>query len=152
MGNHEAWTTVDVAPNVLFDRLSDLDHLPEYIPWLTSLHRTGETPVTAQGPEARRPHQAVHEDVDVTVGGGHREGWIDVLDEDRILRWGMDGPHRYGGELAVDFVADGTSKLTVRLHTTETTNVDEELDRTLATIKSAVEHDQPTESSEGKQR
>ena len=148
MAEHEAWTTVDVAPNILFDRLSDLDHLPEYLPWLTSLHRTAELPVTAQGPEARRPHQAVREDVDVTVGGGHREGWIDVLDEDRVLRWGMDGPHQYGGELIVDFVADGTSKLTVRVHTTETTNVDEELTQTLSTIKTAVEHDQPTESEQ----
>jgi hypothetical protein len=146
MADHEAWTTVDVAPNILFDRLSDLDNLPEYLPWLTSLHRKAETPVTAQGPEARRPHQAVREDVDVTVGGGHRGGWIDVLDEDRVLRWGMDGPHGYGGELIVDFVADGTSKLTVRVHTSADTPVDEELDNTLSSIKSSVEHDQPTES------
>ncbi|MFG1905592.1 SRPBCC family protein [Kribbella sp. NPDC048928] len=146
MGNHEAWTTVDVAPNILFDRLSDLDRLPDYLPWLTSLHRTVETPITAQGPEARRPHQAVREDIDVTVGGGHRGGWIDVLDEDRILRWGMDGPHEYNGELAVDFVADGTSKLTVRVHTTTEGPIDAELDNTLSAIKTAAEQHPPTES------
>lgn len=138
MGDYEASTTIDVAPNLVFERLSDLGKLPTYIPWLTSLQPT-EVPADAQGVEARRPHQPVHEDVDVTVGGGHREGWIELVDEDRTLRWGMDGGHRYGGELVVDFVADGTSKLTVRLHTTEPTGVDEELDRTLTTIKAMLE-------------
>lgn len=147
MGDHEASTTVDVAPNILFDRLSDLGHLPEYLPWLTSLHRTDAVPASAQGPEVRRPHQAVHEDVDVTVGGGHRDGWIDVLDEDRVLRWGVDGPHHYRGELIVDFVADGTSKLTVRLHTTDSSAVDDELDRTLAMIKTRFENHAPAESA-----
>ncbi|GAA1594512.1 MULTISPECIES: SRPBCC family protein [Kribbella] len=146
MDAHEASITIDVAPNILFDRLSDVDRLPEYLPWLTSLHRTAESPVTAQGPEARRPHQAVREDVDVTVGGGRRGGWIDVLDEERTLRWGTDGPHEYGGELTVGFVADGTSKLTVRVHTTAAAPVDDELEHTLTTIKSTVEHHQPTES------
>ncbi|MFD7160463.1 SRPBCC family protein [Kribbella sp. NPDC059898] len=139
MGEHEASTTVDVAPNIVFERLSDLSKLPGYIPWLTSLHPTPEVPATAQGAETRRPHQAVHEHVDVTVGGGHRDGWIEVLDEERTLRWGMDGEHRYGGELIVGFVADGTSTLTVRLHTTESTGVDEELDRTLTAIKTILE-------------
>ena len=147
MGDHEASTVVDVAPNILFERLSDLDQLPEYLPWLTSLHRTEELPVTAQGPEVRRPHQAVHEDVDVTVGGGHREGWIDIVDEDRVLRWGMDGAHEYRGELRVGFVADGTSTLTVRVHTTSDAPVDEELARTLTTIKTTVESHLPKEQS-----
>ncbi|TCC01543.1 SRPBCC family protein [Kribbella soli] len=146
MSDHEASTTIDVAPNILWDQLSDLDHLAGSVPWLTSLHRTAEVPTTAQGPEARQPHQAVHEDVDVTVGGGHRAGWIDVIDEDRVLRWGMDGPHEYHGELIVDFVADGTSKLTVRVHTIAASPVDDELERTLSAIKATVEHHQPTEA------
>lgn len=87
----------------------------------------------------------MHEDVDVTVGGGHREGWIDVLDEDQVLRWGTDGPHEYGGELIIDFVADGTSKLTVRAHTTATGPVDEELERTLSALKTSAKQ-QPTEA------
>jgi hypothetical protein len=146
MTSHEAWTTVDVAPNILFDRLSDLDHLPEYLPQLTALRRTEATPVEAQGPEARRPHQAVHQEIDVTAAEGHREGWVDVLTEDRILRWSTDGPHDYHGELIVDFVADGTSKLTVRLHTTDPAPVDKELEQTLSGIKAAVEEHLPTES------
>ncbi|HEY4569733.1 MAG TPA: SRPBCC family protein [Kribbella sp.] len=142
MGNHEAWTTVDVAPNIVYDRLSDLDRLPDFLPWMTELHRTSVRPAEAQGPEARRPHQAVHEEVDVTsVGSGPQEGWIDVLDEDRVLRWGSTGPHEYGGELQVDFVTDGTSKLTVRVHTTQDRDVEAELGEALATIKSTLEHE-----------
>jgi hypothetical protein len=142
MGNHQAWTTVDVAPNIVYDRLSDLDHLPEFLPWLTELHRITARPTEAQGPEARRPHQAVHEEVDVTAEDSSRhEGWIDVLDEDRTLRWGTAGPHEYEGELLVDFVADGTSKLTVRVHTTHDADVETELEQTLAEIKSTLEHE-----------
>jgi hypothetical protein len=147
MTTHQAWTTVDVAPNVLFERLSDLDHLPDHLPWLTSLRRLRSTPVESQGPEARRPHQAVHEDVDVTAGSGHRDGWIDVLDEDRILRWEVAGPHAYHGELAVDFVADGTSKLTVQLDTTADADIDRELEQALSDIKTSFEHNPPKEQS-----
>jgi len=142
MGHHEAWTTVDVAPNILYDRLSDLERLPEFLPWMSELHRTSARPVEAQGPEVRLPHQAVHEEVDVTADAtGRQEGWIDVLDEDRILRWGAAGPHEYEGELLVDFVADGTSRLTVRLNTTHDANVDAELEQALAGIKSTLEHE-----------
>ncbi|MEU4194206.1 SRPBCC family protein [Kribbella sp. NPDC026611] len=141
MGDHEAWTTVDVAPNIVYDRLSDLERLPEYLPWLTELHRTEARPVEAQGPEARLPHQALHEEVEVAAGDDHQEGWIDVVDEDRVLRWGAAGPHDYQGELSVDFVADGTSKLTVRVHTSREADVDAELERTLAEIKTTLERD-----------
>jgi hypothetical protein len=141
MPDHEAWTTIDVAPNIVFDRLSDLDHLPDYLPWLTDLHRTAARPAEAQGPEARRPHQAVHEEVDVTAGDSHQEAWIDVLEEDRILRWGAAEPDDYHGELLVDFVADGTSKLTVRLHTSHGSDIDHELEETLTDLKSTIEHD-----------
>jgi hypothetical protein len=142
MGHHEAWTTVDVAPNIVYDRLSDLEHLPEFLPWMTELHRTSARPVEAQGPEARRPHQAVHEEVDVAAEGTpHREAWIDVLDEDRMLRWGTAGADDYQGELLVDFVADGTSKLTVRLRTSHDDNVDAELEQALAGIKSTLEQE-----------
>jgi uncharacterized protein YndB with AHSA1/START domain len=139
MGNHEASTTVDVAPNIVYDRLSDLDRLPEYLPWMTGLRRTAGRPAEAQGPETRRPHQAVHEEIDVAAGDAHQEGWIDVIDEDRVLRWGAAGPHEYEGELQVGFVSDGTSRLTVRVHTTSEADVDAELERALAEIKTALE-------------
>ena len=55
----------------------------------------------------------------------------------------------YNGELDVDFVADGTSRLTVRLHTTHSTDqaIDDQLRRALAAIKTTIERP-PTTSSQ----
>jgi uncharacterized protein YndB with AHSA1/START domain len=150
MADHEASTMVDVAPNILFDYLSDIDHLPEYLPWLSDVHRTDSRPVEAQGLEARRPQQPVHEEVEVTAdlptGGSVEtkpgEAWIEIVEENRRLRWGAAGGHDYHGELDVDFVADGTSRLTVRLHTTHSPDqaIDDYLHHALKTIKTTIEH------------
>ncbi|TCO12872.1 hypothetical protein EV652_12843 [Kribbella steppae] len=150
MADHEASTTVDVAANVLFDYLSDIEHLPDYLPWLTDVHRAAPRPAEAQGMEARRPQQPVHEEVEVTAhvpAGGepdqtvHSEAWIDIVEENRSLRWGAPGEQDYHGELDIDFVADGTSRLTVRLHTTHTPDqdIDDYLHHALETIKATVE-------------
>ncbi|MFF0341543.1 SRPBCC family protein [Kribbella sp. NPDC004875] len=150
MGDHEAWTRIDVAPNVVFDRLADLDHLPDYLPWMTAMRRTRPRPVEAQGLELRLPHQPVHEEVDVSTEGiGHEAGWIDVIDEDRVLRWGAEGAHEYAGELTVDFVADNESKLTVRVRTKHDEAVDAELSEALAGIRSLLEHSPSSESDSG---
>ncbi|MEV4264692.1 SRPBCC family protein [Kribbella sp. NPDC049584] len=148
MGDHEAWTTIDVAPNIVFDRLADLDRLPRYLPWLTEVHLMAPRPVEAQGPEVRLPHQAVRQEVDMTAGDAHEEGWVDVLDEDRILRWGTETQSDYQGELVVDFVADGTSKLTVRLRTSHDDGVDAELGQALAELKATLEQESRHPESE----
>lgn len=150
MADHEASTTVDVAPNILFDYLADIERLPEYLPRMTEIHRTSPRPDEAQGMEARRPGEPVHEDVEVTavVPGGesgeqerHSEATIDIVEENRKLRWAAPGDSEYHGELDVDFVSDSTSKLTVRLHTGHDANpaVDEELRRSLEGIKTTLE-------------
>ncbi|WP_329000029.1 SRPBCC family protein [Kribbella sp. NBC_00709] len=146
MAHHETWTTVDVAPNILFEYLSDLDNLPEYLPRLRDVRRTEPRPGEAQGLEARRSKQAVHEDIEVTaeVPSGRQvrgEAWIEVVEENRSLRWGSPGEHDYHGELDVDFVADGTSRLTVRLDTAHAADedTDGELQHVLETIKSSLE-------------
>jgi uncharacterized protein YndB with AHSA1/START domain len=145
MGDHQASTRIDVAPNDLFDRLADLDHLPDLFPWMTGLRRTRPRPAEAQGLEIRLPHQPVHEEVDVTtVEAGDEEGWIDIVDEDRVLRWGAGGPRHYAGELTVDFVADNTSMLTVHVRTDHDEAVDAELDEILAGIKFTLEHQSPS--------
>ncbi|WP_433004313.1 SRPBCC family protein [Kribbella sp. CA-294648] len=150
MADHEASTTVDVAPNILFDYLADIEHLPEYLPRLTDVHRTGPRPDEAQGMEARQPGEPVHEEVEVTAvvptgGSGeqeqHSSATIDVIEENRKLRWAAPGESEYHGELDVDFVSDGTSKLTVRLHTGHDADpaVDEELRHSLEGIKTTLE-------------
>lgn len=129
MGDYEATTTIDVAANVLFDKLKDVERLPAYLPQLADAHRTGadNVEVTAElGPD------------------GHRESgqaWVEVVEDGRRVRWGTPGPRHYEGELDVDFVADGTCLLTVRLHTdrTDGPEVEEALHQTLAGIKRTIE-------------
>jgi uncharacterized protein YndB with AHSA1/START domain len=146
MAHHEAWTTVDVAPNILFEYLSDLDNLPEYLPRLSDVHRAEPRPAEAQGMEARRPNQPVHEEVEVTaeVPSGreiHNDAWIETVAENRTLRWGAPGEHDYHGELQVEFVADGTSRLTVRIDTAHATgqDIDNALEKALDGIKASLE-------------
>jgi uncharacterized protein YndB with AHSA1/START domain len=146
MGDYEATTVVDVAPNVLFDYLSDVERLPEYLPQMTEAHRLDAPTAQSQGAEARKPGEAVHERVEVAaVVGDEREvrseATLDIVEEGRKIRWSAPGPHEYHGELEVDFVADGTAQLTVRLHTdhAEGPSIEEGLERTLAGIKARVE-------------
>jgi hypothetical protein len=136
MGDYEASTTVDVASNVLFEYLSDVEHLPDYLPQLTAARPAGES---AEG-ERVEVEAVIQPDGEAErkVAG---EAWIEVLDDGKKLRWGAPGPHDYHGELDIDFVADGTSMLTVRLHTehTDGPSVEAALQRTLSGIKSAAE-------------
>jgi hypothetical protein len=55
--------------------------------------------------------------------------------------WGAPGGDDYHGELDVDFVADGTSRLTVRLHITHPTHaaIEDQLNRAVESIKTTVE-------------
>jgi len=160
MAHHEASATVDVAPNILFDYLSDLEQLPNYLPRLTGVHPTAPAPAEAQGMEARQPNQPVHHEVEVTAvePPGHTvrsEAWIDVVEENRTLRWGAPGDTGYHGELEVEFVADGTSRLTVRLDTDHPDDpaVDQELGHALDAIKTSLEQTTPGESpNEGETR
>jgi uncharacterized protein YndB with AHSA1/START domain len=156
MAHHEASTTVNVAPNILFDYLADIEHLPEYLPRLTEVRPTTPEPAEAQGMEARRPRQPVHREVEVTAeeppGRTVRSAaWIDVVEEKRSLGWGTPGEPGYHGELEVEFVADGTSLLTIRLDTThaEDAAVDAELYRALNGIRSSLE--QANHATEGDQ-
>jgi len=146
MAHHEASATVDVAANLVFEYLSDVQHLPAYLPRLTDVRPTAPPPADAQGMEARQPQQPVHHEVEVTADEPsgqtvRSEAWIDVIEENRTLRWGAPGDSGYHGELEVDFIADGTSRLTVRLDTDHPASpaIDTELQRALTTIKSTLE-------------
>ncbi|MDX6281843.1 MAG: hypothetical protein QOH03_2914 [Kribbellaceae bacterium] len=132
MGDYEASTTVGVSAEVLFGYLSEVEHLPDYLPQMTEAHRTEGDKVEVAA-------------VIQPEGGPKREvsgkAWIDVVEEGKKLRWGATGAHDYHGELDIDPAADGTSLLTVRLHTdhAEGESIDDGLQRTLAGIKTTIE-------------
>ncbi len=133
MGDYERSTTVSVAPARLFDYLADLTHLPSYLPRLTS--------VTPQGGD--KYQVSAHIDPpDGPARDVEGEAWMKVKEAGRTLSWGSTGPNHYRGELDVDpGDDDGSSKLTVRIHTerVEGDSIDSGLEETLAGLRRAVE-------------
>jgi hypothetical protein len=155
MADYEASRTVDVASNVLFDYLSDVERLPEYLPQIDRAHLLHDEPPPSEPYQLPEPGETgvEHVEVDVHPEGGHpvhEEAWIKVVQHGRKLQWGAPGNHDYHGELDVDFIADGTSKVTVRLHTEHGggPDVERQLEETLATIKAVAEHRPTRESGE----
>ncbi|WP_295694778.1 SRPBCC family protein [Lapillicoccus sp.] len=133
MGDYEESTTVAVSANELFGYLQDVKNLPHYLPRLTSVTPSGDGTYTVtahiqpEGGEAR------------DVEG---EAWMSVKTEGRTLAWGSAGPHNYEGELDVEpGDAEGTSRLTVRLHTerAEGPSIESGLKETIAGLKDAAE-------------
>ncbi|MEU2165826.1 SRPBCC family protein [Streptomyces chengbuensis] len=133
MGEYSDSITVHVPPDRLFAYLSDVEHLPSYMPRLTSVHpHDGDhVTVTAHIEPADAPEQ------DVTS-----EAWLHVVEEGKSLEWGAPGPHDYRGRLHVDEGEDaGTCRLTVELHTEHTggAQVHRGLKEALTGIKRAAE-------------
>ncbi|MDX6261326.1 MAG: hypothetical protein QOH84_3014 [Kribbellaceae bacterium] len=133
MGDYEASTTVDVSAEVLFGYLSDVEHLPDYLPQMTEAHRTDGDKVEVAAviqPEGSPQRE---------VSG---KAWIEVVEEGKKLKWGAAGAHDYHGELDIDPAPEGTSLLTVRLHTdhADGPSIDDGLQQTLAGIKTAAEN------------
>ena len=133
MGDYEKSTTIAIAPAELFGYLSDVRNLPAYMPRLTSARPQpdGTVDVTAHINPADGPERDVE-----------GEAWVKVKEEGRTLQWGAAGPHDYHGELDVDPGGeDGTSTLTVRLHTerAEGEDIDRGVQETVDGIKRAVE-------------
>lgn len=133
MGDYSRSVPVGVAPDRLFDYLSDIRNLPRYMPRLTSAEPTeGDTVrVTAQIAPEGEPEQVVE-----------NEAWMRVREAGRTLEWGSTGDNDYRGELDVDDGSDAeTSTLTVRLHTErdEGDDIDAGLEEALNGVRDAVE-------------
>jgi hypothetical protein len=130
MGDYGRSTTVDLPVDDLFDYLSRVDNLPEYMSRMTEAHSVGGDEVSV---EAR---------IDPTSGGErtvHGEAWFRIDADHRRLEWGSAGPHDYHGELEVAGAGQG-STVVVRLHTLhdDAEAIDHGLDETLANIQRLV--------------
>jgi ribosome-associated toxin RatA of RatAB toxin-antitoxin module len=100
MPEYEQSGTVTAPPDQLFAYLSDVHHLPEYFPHMTSAEPSGGETV----------------DVEAEVAGDHKqaEAWFHVDADERRIEWGSQaGP--YHGWMQVDGV-DGGSLVTIHLH------------------------------------
>jgi Polyketide cyclase / dehydrase and lipid transport len=101
MPEYEETQTVNAAPDVVFDYVSDVDHLPEYIPHMVLAHATGDRLRVA-----------------ADVQGRHEEGdaWFRADHDHRRIEWGADDSGRYQGWLQVSGSGQG-SLVTIHLST-----------------------------------
>lgn len=125
MGDYERSTVVDVDRDRLFEYLSRIDNLPQYMDRLTEAHSLAGDRVSV---EARIEPGDVGSDGTGSNGsngsadGGtpertvHGEAVFRIDADNRVLHWGSEGPHDYSGELQVT-QEDGGSRVTVKLHT-----------------------------------
>ena len=133
MADYERTTTVDAPADDLFEYLSKVENLPNYMDRMTSAHNLPGDEVEV---EAKiEPGDA---------GGGSAGGWRAdrrrrgvVHDRRRPheAQLGAEGPHDYSGELEV--TPDGAaSQVTVRLHTThDAAGIEDGIEQTLANIQ-----------------
>jgi hypothetical protein len=133
MGDYEASTTVNLPVDDLFEYLSRVDNLPQYMSRMTEAHSVGGDEVSV---EARiDPDNAGERTV-------HGEAWFRIDAEHRRLEWGSEGQNDYHGELEVNGAGKG-STVVVRLHTLhdDAAAVEEGLDETLTNIRRLVTSD-----------
>ena len=134
-------TTIDAAPDELFEFLSKVDNLPKYFRGVSEAHHTrgDEIHVVAPADEVGGEGD-VHGDV-------HGDAWFSIDAEKRSLAWGAEGPHDYKGELQVEPEGDGT-KVTVSLHThhEDANQINGGIDETLENIRRIVAERPPLQS------
>jgi uncharacterized membrane protein len=133
MADYKRTTTVDAAPDDLFEYLSKVENLPNYMDRMTSAHNLPgdevEVEATVEAGDAGAPGDPGDER---TVGG---DAWFTIDADNKTLAWGSEGPHDYHGELEV--TPDGAaSRVTVRLHTThDAEGIEDGIEQTLANIQ-----------------
>lgn len=117
----------EIAADTLFEFLADPRNLPRYFPEMTAAEPEGG--------------ESVH--VEAEVHGEHVESdaWIRPDSAERKLEWGAEGPDDYHGELKVNELSPGRSRITVSLHSVreaEDEEVQSGLERTMAALTQAV--------------
>ncbi|WNV75860.1 SRPBCC family protein [Geodermatophilus sp. DSM 44513] len=112
-GTYEDSTTIDASPQEVFAYVSDVAHLPHYLP---PIQEAAERPL-AEGTET---DPDVQDATGVHLVGevkGHRfenDGWFLADADARTLRWGAQTERTYSGRLDVADDGGGT-RLTVHL-------------------------------------
>ena len=117
----------DIAADTLFGYLADPTNLPKYFPEMRKAEPEGG--------------EKVHVEAEVHGDRVSGEAWVRAHEEDRRLEWGAEGPDDYHGELTVEEVSPGRSRITVSLHSVraaEGTEVQEGLEHTVAALAQAA--------------
>ena len=130
MADYERTTTIDAPAEDLFEYLSKVENLPQYMDRMTSAHNLPGDEVEVEAKV--EPGDVGSSGEEKTVGG---EAWFRIDADHLKLTWGAEGPHDYSGELEV--TPDGAgSQVTVRLHTMhEAEGIEDGIEQTLANIQ-----------------
>ena len=133
MADYERTTTIDAPAEDLFEYLSKVENLPQYMDRMTSAHNLPGDEVEVEAKV--EPGDVGGDSTDSgeqTVGG---EAWFKIDADNMSLSWGSEGPHDYHGQLEV--TPDGAaSRVTVRLHTThDAPGIEDGIEQTLANIQ-----------------
>jgi len=134
MADYERTTTIDAPADDLFEYLSKVENLPDYMDRMTSAHSLpgDEVEVEAKIEPGNAGGGSGDAGAERTVGG---EAWFRIDADSMTLMWGSEGPHDYHGELEV--TPDGAaSRVTVRLHTMhDAEGIEDGIEQTLANIQ-----------------
>ncbi|SNT00202.1 Polyketide cyclase / dehydrase and lipid transport [Geodermatophilus pulveris] len=112
-GVYEDSTTIAASPQEVFAYVSDVGHLPDYLP---PIQEAAERPL-AEGTETDPDVQdavGVHLVGEVKGQRFENDGWFLADADARTLRWGAQTERTYGGRLDVGEDGDG-ARLHVRL-------------------------------------
>lgn len=130
MTSYSHTAEADVPADTLFGFLAEPRNLPRYFPQMTAAEPEGG--------------ETVH--VEADVHGTHVEGeaWLRKNEAERKLEWGAEGPDDYHGDLRVEEVEPGRSRITVTLHSVreaEGNEVQTGLEQTVAALAQAAAAD-----------
>jgi hypothetical protein len=125
MPEYQQTGTIMAEPDVLFDYLAEVEHLPEYLPVITEAEPAG--------PELAVVTTDIHGDEQ------HAEGWLRVDGLERRMEWGTsEGP--YHGWLQVEPDDEsGGSVVTIHVWQDHVSDADDDLVEALDNIRQLVE-------------
>src|ERR687884_342587 len=110
MADYERTTTVDAPADDLFEYLSKVENLPNYMERMTSAHNLPGDEVEVEAKvEPGDVGASGDPGGEQTVAG---EAWFTIDADHKKLSWGSEGPHDYHGELEVT-PDGGASQVTV---------------------------------------
>ncbi|MBC8103193.1 MAG: SRPBCC family protein [Cytophagales bacterium] len=88
MPDYESSLPVNASPEAVFDFISDISNMPQYLPTTHHAEPQGEGRVRVQGEAAGHPYDS--------------DGWIRLDRTEFRMEWGSDGENHYSGWMEVE--------------------------------------------------
>lgn len=92
MSEYNHRVTIERPANEVFQFVSKPENMPRYLPTVHDATSLGEDRVVVAGKAAGHPYR--------------NDGWFEVDETSRTMKWGSDGENRYRGDLRVEDLGD----------------------------------------------